>query len=288
MRKSLQRYVKITALMLMLLSIKPVIAQNSGPPNDLDKNFVPDKNSIFNSAPGSNTSKSGSKGSSITGDYHNVLEINPGFLLRNMFVVGYERKLSSVISLQGGLGYVFGKDAIQQSLNLATDFSGNSGGQTSSVSFGNILSQGVFNGPNICWNVAIRFYFEGGGFYNYYSYNDFGGSRFLELGVKGYGNSLVLNNSSTSSVLLDKMSNDYLYTTVYYLNWGYHLETSGKLITTHHIYFGAGVRTTSYDAFQQIPNPTYSYPVTNTLSGQRQSVLYPVVQIGYELGFAFK
>src|ERR1700739_2237930 len=81
-------------------------AQNApGLPNDQDKNYVPDKTSIFNAE-----GKTGTKEYSSASDIHDLIEFNPFMFARSIFALQYEHKFGEMFGLQGGLGFCFGKD----------------------------------------------------------------------------------------------------------------------------------------------------------------------------------
>lgn len=264
-------------------------AQNSGPPNDLDKNYVPDKASLFNeSNPGNVSGKSGAPV-----DYHNVIEWTPGLIFRNIFALHYERKLTRFFSVQGALGAVFGKDRMQQIENPTGDFFSGTNSQTgSSVPLGTMLSQGTFVGPNVFLGVAARLYFSG--WSNYASrYENYSENRiYIDFGIRHYGNTITVsstpNNSGGAEISGTPTVN--IRSTMYYLNWGYHLETEGKIVTTHNFFMGVGLRNSSYEAFKST-NVTGAYGNTTTINSvttTRESITLPTIHFGYELGFGFK
>jgi hypothetical protein len=276
-KASLQSRFLVAGLsVFLLLSSHLAYCQKGGAPNDLDKNYVPDKNSVLNS-------KGNADKSSRAFDCKNIIEFTPGLLIRNIFAVQYEHKFNDYLSLQGGLGLVYGKDMLQAALNPADDFLGNT---NSTVKLGDLLSKGITVNKTAYLSAAVRVYTNGGGYYGYYD-----GSGYFEVGFRHYSNSLQISGNPTAGnggqivndPIVDIKSN------IYYLNYGFHLETDGKLPTTHNFFLGFGIRSTSYNSFEsQNTNSNYSNSVNVMSATARESILTPTVLFGYELGFGLR
>ena len=276
MRRFYREYLlKGLVLLGLTLPAQYSFAQKNGPPNELDKNFVPDKNSVFN------TKSPGGREYVRSGEIHNIIEFHPGYLVRNIFALQYERRLNDILGVQGGLGVCYGKDYFQMVMSPEGDFFGSS--TVSSVKLNDILSKGNTLNPNAFLNFALRVYTSG------YYYGNYDGQGYIELGFRTYKNTIAFDASSIAGnggIMVG--GPEVVKNMIYYINYGYHLESDGKIPTTHNFYFGFGLRRTSYSGFTS--NQTSgSYTTTvNTMNSSIQNVIYPIVQVGYELGFGFK
>jgi len=255
-------------------------AQTPGSPNDLDKNYVPDKNSIFNSAGGKY--KNTSTYSPLVVNFHNIVVFNPVLLIQNIAALQFEHRLSNWIGVQGGLGLVFGPDRF----NMANySITGNfiNGNSPTDLGPDKMITSNNFTGKSFYFSLAARFYFI-----RHY-YDDLYKTRYLETGVRSYSNSFRLDAVAMS---ITGNSDVTLKNSVYYLAWGRYMETPGKrVVTVHHLFIGAGLMNTSYDVFMpsSVYNPASGYAITTyTKNGNRANQLYPTVLFGYEFGIAFK
>lgn len=261
-----------------------VNAQQAPAPNELDNLYTPDKNSLFNS--NSSTGSSGSSGGSS--DMTLAFKFNPGFLIRNTAAVFTQYWLSDGIGLEGGLGYCYNKDNLM-SLVSYSDMTLKE--TSSSLSLGEILERGNYSsGPNIFTSLSTRFYWS-----NYYNDNNY----YFEIGTRYYNNTITIPPSSS-----DPNSSSYDYNVikgnprlsvrswVFNMNYGLQFTTDGSVRTVHDFYLGFGVRSTSYNIFDMeervVNNYGYStseYVHEKTVS--RESVLVPVVLLGYVFGLGF-
>jgi hypothetical protein len=261
---------------LFLLSSHFASGQKGGAPNDLDKNYIPDKNSVLNAK--------GSVDKSDRGfDCKNIIEFTPGLLIRNIFAVQYEHKFNEYLSLQGGLGFVYGKDLLQSVINSNGDFFGNS---SSTIKLGELLDKGTTLNKTAYLSAAIRVYTGTGGYYGYYD-----GSGFFEMGIRHYSNNLQISNKNSSGSSAQFLNDPVvdIISNIYYLSYGGHLETDGKLPTTHNFYLGFGIRTTSYNSFTTQGYNSYNSNAVNVMSAtDRSNFLNPMVLFGYELGFGIR
>ncbi len=258
-------------------------SQNApGLPNDQDKNYVPDKTSIFNSDGKNGTKERTSNNSEI----HDLIELNPFMLARNIFALQYEHKFGDMFGVQGGLGYCYGKDYMQTIIPTWEDNGG------SNIDDATLLTKGVYKGSSLYLSLAARLYFNS---YNRYSGDE--NTGYLEMGIRHYKNSMLMSDST--AITTGGGQGGYIHgaptadivTNLYYLNYGYHFATDGKIRTTHHFYFGFGIRNSTYNQFD-------SYQAYNNSSGNSSTyyVMTPVtktsvnfvVQCGYELGIAFR
>ncbi len=302
-----KRYLLLLPVFCFMFGSLCGLAQEAGSPNVLDKDFVPDSSSVFNT----NNPANGFINGPV---YHNVIEFTPGLLFRNIFALQYERQVLEGFSLQGSLGMVYGVDRWQQIENpgkgfMSTFFGGSATGG-STVTLGNMLNQGKSNANTAYLGFAVRWYYTGFGFlksrgyvsddgyyYTYHEANEYwnsslGGdnSVYMDFGVRYFANSLAVSNSlSSDGALIQGVPTVQIKSTFYFLNWGYHYETKGKIPTTHNIFIGVGLRYTSYDLFIADPSQqTVSGPVIyNSITSSREHILRPTFQAGYEFGLGF-
>jgi hypothetical protein len=282
-------------LLASLLSGSVCLSQNTGTPNDLDKNYIPEKSSILNEGGTGSKSRDGRNAP----DYHNVIEFTPGLLIRNIFALQYERKITESFSVQAALGAVYGIDRIQKIESPDKSFFNSSGsvGNASTVNLGSMLNQSVFTGPNVYLGFALRLYYEGSNRYNgnYWGsrgrdYDNTESRRYLEAGLRYFGNTVqISNNFSGGDVNIEGTPVINIRSVFYFINWGYHFETDGKIATTHNIFFGFGLRNSSYDVFKTDLNRRSSNGGNlETITASRESILLPTFQFGYEFGLGFK
>ncbi|MDP2385864.1 MAG: hypothetical protein Q8M29_05815 [Bacteroidota bacterium] len=252
-----------------------------GKPNELDKQYTPDKNS-------SSVSNGSSSGGTWAGK-SNFVKFNFALLARSTFAVFYERKITDGISLQGGLGYCYNKDKAQilfsdgESIYLSDN--------KSSIQLSEIMYKGTFkHGANPFLSASVRFSYNG-------LYSGWGGymnedrNSYIELGMRYYShhyNLTSLNNNDYEKV--SGGSNLGIRNTCYMITWGYQIETDSKLVTSHEFYTGFGIRRSNYNEFisSQTQDPiTSATIITHTKSSVRETAVSPIVTIGYVLGFGF-
>ena len=274
----------LAALLFCLLPGFVSLAQNSGTVNDLDKLYVPDKGSVFNEGSERNLAKEVKEGP----DFHNVIEFHGGYLLRNIFALQYERRLTDQFSVQAGLGKVFGTDRIQalispDDINLL----GNTGSAPSSEPLGKILTDGTYKGSNLYFSLAFRLYYQRGYLFNYYNDGNHGG--YLEAGIRYYGNKMNYQTPESDPTVIAPVSTIDVKSTIYYMNFGFYFATDGKPRTTHHFYMGLGIRNSSFDelAGKEVNGQYGGSASVDVLTPNRETLLYPVFQLGYELGLGF-
>src|ERR1700741_5381486 len=160
---------------ITLISIAQEKEIKPGKPNELDKLYTPDKNS---STPSNGSTSSGSWAGKA-----NFAKFNFGLLARSTCAFFYERKITDGISLQGGLGYVYGSDKAQVFLTDGESIYLND--TKSSISLGTIIYHGTFKSGGPFLSAAVRFYYSG--LYSNWFYNSGDRSSYLELGMRYYG-----------------------------------------------------------------------------------------------------
>ena len=272
-----------------------------GPPNDLDKQFMPDKNSIFNSG------KDGveSRRNAEVADIKQAIQFNPGLLLRKQFAIFYERSLNDNLCLQGAIGTCYGIDPILTAFAQASDLgltpSSNSY-SSSSVSLGQLLQAGEYQG-GLNPFLALNFKIYTGTSIGYWrgsrgGYSEAFSGGYFQIGVRYTSVNILLTPASFNNV-----TSDYTITTniplqirstYYSVIYGYQFYTAGKFKTTHDFYSGFGLRVASSDGLTPVvSNVTNSYgTVVSTSSlvlsgGSRQVTYFPAFMMGYVFGFGY-
>ena len=300
-------------LILGILALPVIIyAQQNDqklPTNELDQQYIPNKNSILNSG------KDGLESSKNRDDISikNAIQFNPGLLIRKQFALFYERGLNSNISLQAGLGTVFGIDPImavvsQVDINTSNTPSAGVGGNSNVINLSQILqSASIQQGANPFISVNFKFYTGTyGGIWSNFGYGNnrtnyseaFEGGYF-QLGIRFYSMNVIMDaqtfNNTNSDYYLATNTSVNVRSTYYTMTYGRQITTSGKLKTTHDFYAGAGVRVSSYDGFDtrtetvqtgNIYNPTATENVLFK-SSTRQGGYFFAFLFGYVFGFGF-
>lgn len=253
------------------LLLKAQVAQ-PGLPNDLDRMFVPEKSSIFNSD-GKNDEGSSSN-SSV--DVKHIIKLNITMLPRSIAAFYYERRLNDQISLEGGLGISFDKDRIMGAVSsISDDFSGN----YSSIKLSEMMEYGVSNGKGFFASFSFRV-----GWDSYYDWNVI---PYFEMNTRYYANKMKIGAMNYG--VINGSSNVEIRNICYNLVYGVEFLTEGKIQTAHDFYFGFGLRTTSFDKFTSTETNTgsgYSQPL-HTNTGQRTKAYAPMFIMGYAFGIGF-
>jgi len=267
----------ITVVVLFLLNV--AVAQTQ-PPNELDKQFTPDANSIFNSS-----GKNGKvKGGGHSVEIQNAIKFNPLLIPRSIFALFYERKIIDGLSLTGGLGFCYNTDKISGFFN-SEDFTLGFG-NTDKLSFSGILSNSTFDGGGPFLSAGVRIYTGG-----YFSAADNFNSGYFEINYRFTSVNLRLNPTINSN---DKLAGDgtvNIRNSGFNLIYGYQLSTEGSIKTTHDFYLGTGIKSVRYDEFTRTlvdPNNGYSpsyYQCSPT--GAKISQIRFMIIAGYAFGIGF-
>ena len=253
-----------------------------GKPNDLDKLYTPDKNSA---SPSNGSSSSGS----TYGEKKNFVKFNFALLARSTCGFFYERKITDWFSVQGGLGFCFGKDYAQYLATEGEIFTlspSNSKISLEKIQNNGTFLSGVTNNPFL--SGAVRFSFDG--LYSSWYGND-DRKSYLELSVRYYKHhysltTLPYNNPGDKIIGGEDLS---VKNTCYMLTWGSQIETDSKLVTSHEFYVGAGIRRSTYNIFTST-DPYNSFSSSNTTytnTLMEETIATPMFTIGYVLGFGF-
>jgi hypothetical protein len=272
-------------VLLLLLSFSPFCfysqEEKPGKPNELDKQYTPDKNSILGSG---KASSSHSSGGGSGADVENVVKFNFGLLARSTFAVFYERRIVEGFSVQGGIGYVYNKDKAQYFLSEGETIPLSE--TNTSLSLAKINKYGSYGGFNPFLSGSVRFHFSG--LYSNWYYNGNDDRRnYFELAARFYTNHYDVG-TLTSNERINGANSVAVRNTCYMMNYGFSFETDTKLVTTHEFYTGFGIRKSVYDKFtaNQIANSGNGY-ITEHTKGGKESLFTPMIMMGYVLGFGF-
>ena len=271
--------IKITALLLCLVSGILSAQETPGTPNELDKLFVPDKNSIFNSS-----GKTGDDNSNPSIDVKNVISFNPIMLPRGIAAFYYQRRLNDQISLQGGLGSCFNKDRILSFVSgITDDFANNNSNTQSTLLLNRIMQSADFSSTSLFASFSLRL--------NWTSYYwDY--TPYFEINTRYYSNKLKLSQLSDggSAEQIEGTPDVTIKNICFNLIYGFQYLTEGKIKTSHDFYFGMGMRSTSYDKFSsstvQTPGNYSSYTLYTETSARATSFA-PSFIMGYAFGIGF-
>lgn len=269
---------------MLLLAAGSLKAQEQpGLPNDLDKQFVPDKNSVFNSDA---KTKSAKNDNSLNVGVKNDIKFNIGMIPRSIAAFYYERTFTDQISLMGGLGVCYNKDRILGiSAGIGDEFSSSS---VNRLSVSTIFKYSTLEHPSLFGSFSFRVHWD--------SYYDWDWNPYFELNVRTYTNNLKIGqiDQGNGEIISGNSSTKVRYT-AFNLIYGVQYYTDGKIHTTHDFYWGLGLRSLSYDTFVQSQNTTTStvYPYntinayTYTRSSTRVKQFSPVFIMGYAFGIGW-
>lgn len=254
--------------------------------NELDEQYTPKGNQLFSGD---------SKSSRSSYDYSdeaplNVIKIHPFSLFRSLFLVGYERNLSEYFSLEAGIGFNYNKDRLYAL--VASEFSVNDTRQSNYVRLYDAYQNSNHYEPKISFYFCPKVMFD--------TYN---GTSYIQLMYKRYTNNLyydvskdnsfVMNNNSPNSgykyVFSGKKDFNVIHN-LFMIVYGFQFNTSGKIATTHEVYTGFGLRELKYNPIQITEfrdSYTNNTTTTYTVSGQMESAMTFVLNVGYSFGIGW-
>lgn len=276
----MKNYFKILLFICLLAS--SVYAQNranpglqTGDPNDLDEKYIPEKNSILNSANNSKTTS----GNSIQPDIKNVFKFNLALLGRSTAAVFWEHPFGKLLSLETGLGVCFAQDYMQKTFSEVSDgFTTND--NSGHLKLHDVLSSSTYASPSPFLSAGLKLYFT----------DDAPDGSYVNFNLRYSTNNLtyVPNNengfvaiSGSPDVTVKNLGFNFVY--------GYQLLSgTGKAAFIQDFYAGFGIKHTGFTGFasQNYYNAALGqYQTVYFSDGSTQSVLAPVFLIGYSLGF---
>jgi hypothetical protein len=279
---------KIVMFLLCVLYLSSFYAQKTGAkkttpqvvagPNELDEQYKPPKNSLFDE----DAEKKGDmEGYGI--DFKNTIKFNPFLLGRSIFSIGYERKIFSVLTGSAYLGYNFKRDWIQA---LSTEFSDDndvlfSSSKVSDVPLTSILRNGIFKSGGIYGSLGLRLYLDE---------DHFDGS-YIELQTRFNNYKLDFSNFESYDgylIATGSRSDVSINNSASYLVWGSQFCSTGKINTTHDFYLGIGLRTTSYNIFTYNSSSNYDIQPDYIISDKKESSNSISIIMGYAFGIGVK
>lgn len=243
--------------------------------HDLDKQYTPGSNSIFNSDPNSkNNNRSG-----IT-QVKNMIKFSPTMLFREKAVLFYEREIIKGITVIGGIGKAFGDDVFQKSyLEL---FSSTQPG-SNSLSPDEILSNSKYYGSSPYLFVGMRAYFSEHTF----------DESYIELSYSHEKMSYSINDDYIRDINYVSAANDNYVTfkmQAFSFGYGYSTLAGPKSNLSHTLHLNFGVK---FLYFDEISAYTFSSVTNGQVPGYQktgstlQTKIVPSVSLGYTFGFGF-
>lgn len=262
----------LTILVLLFISHFLNAQEKPGTPNELDKLFIPDKNSLFNSE-----SKTNEENSLPASDIKNVIKFNVAMLPRSIAAFYYQRRLTDQISLQGGLGICFNKDRI---FSVVSGFSGDFSSSTA-IDLEDMMANGQFSRNSLFTSFSFRL--------NWVSYFEWNASPYFEINTRYYSNKLKLDKFVDDRHGFSETPETIVRNTSFNLIYGLQYITEGKIKTSHDFYWGIGMRNTSFDTFtsSEITTSGPNY-ILYTKDPERSKRLAPSFIMGYAFGIGFK
>lgn len=250
--------------------------QTPGPPNELDNQFVPDKNSVFNSE---GTTGDG-KDNSDYSENKNIIKFNIGLLARSIASFQYERRISDQITLEGGLGMCYNRDFI---LSFSSELFGLNN-KSNEIGLYELMTNSDFGGKTLYSSLSFKLRYD-----SYY----WDSEPYFELNTRLYSNKFdmtpIVNEYATSynGATLVGTPDITVRNTCVNIIYGVQYVTGGKISTTHDFYSGFGMRNISYNKVTRDYDSNYSnnYIYTNT-SEKLKGVGFSFV-CGYAFGIEF-
>jgi hypothetical protein len=267
-------------LFICLLSTQ-VFAQKegtqSGDPNDLDFKFIPDKNSILNSAKDSKTSSDKYSERNVK----NIIKYNFALLGRSTVAFAWEHAFGDLMSVEAGLGVCVGQDYMQKTFApvVADVFYSNS----NSVKLSDLLSNSVYSSPSLFLSAGTKLYFT----------NDAPYGSYVHFNIRYSTNNLTYmpnNNNLNNNILLVGSPDVTIKNLGFNVIYGFQIISgNSKASVTHDFYAGFGIRRSTYNDFimTSTTNSNGNYQEEYINSGNTRSIIEPVVLIGYCLGLGF-
>lgn len=273
--------IKVQLLFVLLTLAAPLVYGQAGAVNDLDKMYTPANSPIFGENKNGSTSESGFDRP------QNAITFSPFLAMRGIAALTYERSLSEYFSVSGSAGFSFSRDYFSNVLygSMFSQLNSNS----SVIPVSEIVYSGTLNsGPNLYFAAAGRIYFDSN--YSLYSWLFDWDKSYLEVGFR-YANYAYQLPTSVFSVLTPEDVS--VVNSNFNIIMGQYYSSSGKIKTTHDIYYGFSFRTTSFDAFKYSNKEVVDqYNQTTTISvptktGLRESSLSPMLLVGYTFGIGW-
>jgi hypothetical protein len=283
---------RIISLFLFLLCTGAVAQEVSpGQPNELDRNYVPDKNSVFNSD-GKRNEDAGPV------EIKNAILFNPTLLSRSIVALFYERWLGSQTSLKAGGGICFNQDFIYSTaFDAGIESSGILSDPISTVSLATIMSRGQFVGPSLYGSFSVKRSWDG------YATE---WNPYLELNCQASNGAFKISTYEDSYYDYDNFNNYSgpliagnplvnVRTVSFNLMYGSRYITAGRVKTSHEFFLGIGAKLGTYDSFHseeiKVEDPSYPGHYQNVqveMKGSiRENVWSPSFLMGYIFGIGF-
>ncbi len=233
------------------------------PKNELDKTYTPKLNSPFNSYDKFDKN-------SDDGSYIHAIKIYPNLVFRGILALSYERAITEVISLQGGIGITAGIDQFQFAFRNSNPT--NTTSVPNELSLYTMLTTGQYNGTGIFLSGSPRFSFHSIMFQN---------PAFIELNYRFYTFKVNLTPNGVSSVKnIYDIKGISISSSRFNIIYGLKFPTSGQIKCTHEIYGGAGIHTLYYPVFINDSNYSSKYYKTERMA----KATFASIVIGYSLG----
>lgn len=243
--------------------------------NDLDNQYTPPSNSVFNTDPNIKNLSNHNNGHS---DLKNMIKFVPTMLFRQKAALFYEREIFKTVVVNVGVAKAFGEDVFQKTY-LATFSSFNS--TDLNLSPEEIYSNSTWKTTTPMFCAGVRAYLSD------YNFED----SFVELYYRNEKTSYLLNDSYVTSINYissDKTVNYKMHAIAF--GYGYSSVFGPKNNFSHEMFVTFGIKFIYYDQIikKQIYTngygPNQSYEKTGTTLTTR---ILPSVSIGYAFGFGF-
>lgn len=238
------------------------------PSSSLDEKYTP-KNNPFLSAPASAKKEKGNA------EISNAVKFNTLYLGRGIFSFEYERRISSAFSVAVGLGSSFKKDGIMELTYIADEISE----PETPFYLRDIISSSTFVSGKAA-SLILKLTDD---------YDVMNGSYYA-LNLRLVSNAYIINRASFNNMPIVGAKSYNLIMPSGAILYGYQTHTSGKLKTTHDVYFGVGIKMYNYPHFRI--DDTYDVQTATSYSYYQRTgfnvISYsPFLMAGYNFGFGF-
>lgn len=273
----IKRNIVIAISILCIVGGSIKAQQTPGAPNELDNQFVPDKNSVFNSEGNAGEAKDDDSYS----DINNIIKFNIGLLARSIAAFQYERRISDQITLEAGLGTCYNRDYV---LSVSSEIFGFRR-SNNEIGVSELMTSSDFGGKSLYSSFSFRLRYD-----SYYWESE----PYFEINTRYYSNKFDItpivneyNSSYNGASILVGTSDITVRNTCINLIYGIQIVTDGKIATTHDFYTGFGMRSLSFNKVirDYDSNNTGIYTYTNT-SERVKGMGFSFV-CGYAFGFGF-
>ncbi|MES2679623.1 MAG: hypothetical protein V4635_07045 [Bacteroidota bacterium] len=243
--------------------------------NDLDSNFTPISNSIFN-----RSHKKGADGSFSNVTFKNVVKFCPSALAWKKVLFFYERELSRGFSLNVGVGMSFGDDVFQKKYFGWNTYGVDLAEYTLDLTTSELLENCNYLKSTPYFYAGLRYYVNSTAFEGWYA--EFA-TRYQRVEYRV--------DNTIGSIDLEGPNSAFFETYAATFGWGYTVLTGSKKRFGHDFYANFGfkyIEHTHFAVVQHWDSRGFWLPMTYVKTNSEDTrILFPAINIGYCFWFGF-